>query len=192
MGEGEGNTNTGGQDVSEFWEQYRRPEWQKRRLEVMEKAKFACQDCGSAEKTLNVHHAFYSKGRKPWEYPDTALRCLCENCHELRHNWMEVVRHMMGNLHPDFVVQVQGYIEAILLSQGVIKHIQLGQEYRSARGVADALSLISPDAPLLLMRAEDENGRLTSDGIDQVQLEEDKFRERLAIGIVADLQQQEA
>lgn len=70
---------------SEFFELYRRPEWQKKRLEVMKTAGFKCQECGDGEKTLNVHHKYYTRGAKPWDYPASALSCLCEDCHELLH-----------------------------------------------------------------------------------------------------------
>ena len=34
---------------------------------------------------LNVHHTYYIKGRKPWEYGNDTLVTLCENCHKKRH-----------------------------------------------------------------------------------------------------------
>jgi hypothetical protein len=30
---------------------------------------------------LNVHHHYYTKGKRPWEYPDDALETLCRDCH---------------------------------------------------------------------------------------------------------------
>lgn len=36
-------------------------------------------------KGLNVHHTYYIEGKKPWEYEDSALVTLCENCHKKRH-----------------------------------------------------------------------------------------------------------
>jgi len=36
-------------------------------------------------KGLNVHHNYYIRGKKPWEYPDDALVTLCEDCHKKRH-----------------------------------------------------------------------------------------------------------
>lgn len=60
------------------------PRWQKKRLEVLNRAKFKCQCCGDDENTLHVHHLIYSKG-DPWDAPDNTLECLCENCH----NWRE-------------------------------------------------------------------------------------------------------
>lgn len=63
----------------------RDPRWQRMRLEVMQRAGFACERCHSTTKTLNVHHTYYSKGRPPWQYPSESLRCLCEECHRIQH-----------------------------------------------------------------------------------------------------------
>lgn len=82
--------------MSEFWEQYRRPEWQKRRLEVMESAKFLCEECGAADKTLNVHHKLYVKGRKVWQYERNELCCLCEGCHERFHTLKQELLSLIG------------------------------------------------------------------------------------------------
>lgn len=62
------------------------PRWQKRRLEVMQRDAFCCARCFDSESTLNVHHAYYVKGRKPWEYPDFALSTLCSDCHSRQHD----------------------------------------------------------------------------------------------------------
>jgi hypothetical protein len=59
------------------------PRWQRRRLEVLEAAKWKCQRCDSSDKTLHVHHNFYRSKTEPWEYPSHALSALCEQCHEL-------------------------------------------------------------------------------------------------------------
>ena len=36
-------------------------------------------------KGLNVHHTYYIKGHKPWEYENDSLVTLCEDCHRKRH-----------------------------------------------------------------------------------------------------------
>lgn len=36
-------------------------------------------------KGLNVHHTYYTKGCKPWEYENDSLVTLCEDCHKKRH-----------------------------------------------------------------------------------------------------------
>jgi hypothetical protein len=59
------------------------PLWQKKRLEVMEKAKFTCQLCGDEKTELHVHHPKYVYGKEPWDYEN--LVCLCKNCHAKFH-----------------------------------------------------------------------------------------------------------
>lgn len=65
-----------------YAEKLRDPRWQKRRLEVMERDRFTCFRCRSTDKTLNVHHLMYEKGKSPWDYNDSALVTLCEDCHK--------------------------------------------------------------------------------------------------------------
>jgi 5-methylcytosine-specific restriction endonuclease McrA len=67
---------------SEYLSLLRDPKWQKKRLEIMERDEFTCQSCFDSQSTLNVHHCYYEKGNKPWEYPNTSLVTLCESCHQ--------------------------------------------------------------------------------------------------------------
>lgn len=66
----------------DFFDQYKDPRWQKKRLKIMERDEFMCQSCYDKESTLNVHHKFYIPNKKPWEYSDNLLITLCEGCHE--------------------------------------------------------------------------------------------------------------
>ncbi len=66
-----------------YGDKLRDPRWQKKRLEVLERAGWKCQCCESATETLEIHHLIYSKG-EPWEAPDDTLECLCSTCHEWR------------------------------------------------------------------------------------------------------------
>jgi 5-methylcytosine-specific restriction endonuclease McrA len=66
-----------------YSEKLKDPRWQKKRLEVLERAGWACEDCGTDTKQLEVHHPLYLKGREPWEY-NKSLMCLCSDCHEGR------------------------------------------------------------------------------------------------------------
>lgn len=69
-----------------YAELLRDPRWQKKRLEVMQRDSFTCNDCGSSKHTLNVHHIHYIRGHNPWEYPSAGLVTLCEDCHSLKDN----------------------------------------------------------------------------------------------------------
>jgi len=58
------------------------PLWQKKRLEIMKRDKWMCKKCGDDETTLNVHHLNYINGKDPWDYPNSELITLCEDCHK--------------------------------------------------------------------------------------------------------------
>lgn len=70
-----------------YSELLRLPQWQRKRLKVMEYAKFRCHICGNKNECLHVHHSYYTRGKKPWQYPDGSLICICETCH--------------GKIHPE-------------------------------------------------------------------------------------------
>lgn len=58
------------------------PQWQRKRLEVLERDKFTCQSCNDTKATLHVHHRYYISGRLPWEYPGFCYLTLCKTCHD--------------------------------------------------------------------------------------------------------------
>lgn len=97
-----------------YWELLRDPRWQRRRLEVMGRARFACETCGSEDKTLNVHHKLYRKGAMPWEYPDAELQCLCEECHENEHEWKSAIDTVLARLDAGTLEFILGYAEGHL------------------------------------------------------------------------------
>lgn len=66
-----------------YSEKLRDPRWQKKRLCVMQRDRFACRDCGDEKSTLQVHHCYYEKGG-PWMTRDIFLLTLCYPCHERR------------------------------------------------------------------------------------------------------------
>jgi hypothetical protein len=93
-----------GEDMAEklsYWEQLRSPQWQRRRLEIMQRDEFRCQYCRDDTSTLNVHHKHYIKGRLAWEYSDDELVTLCEPCHELSHEENEQWKPLLAKLPLD-------------------------------------------------------------------------------------------
>ena len=75
-----------------YSDKLRDPRWQKKRLLVMERDGFECRNCGAEDKTLNVHHKVYRRGRNPWDYPDYELTTLCEHCHEKLEDKLTLLR----------------------------------------------------------------------------------------------------
>jgi 5-methylcytosine-specific restriction endonuclease McrA len=78
-----------------FSDQYKHPNWQKKRLEILEHDKFTCCKCGDTESQLHVHHSSYIKGRMLWEYQTSELITLCEGCHELVHSVKDTLTEVM-------------------------------------------------------------------------------------------------
>lgn len=58
---------------------YKSPEWQKRRLEILNRDNFTCQLCGDTKTQLQIHHIEY--GDNPLTTPSDKLVTLCEDCH---------------------------------------------------------------------------------------------------------------
>lgn len=139
-----------------FWEKYRDPRWQKKRLQIMQRAGFKCETCGQ-EKTLNVHHGYYSRDMDPWDYPDDTLWCLCEDCHDIAGSRKHDCHIELARINPAFMEVVFLLIRefrsyAFLLDDEDIQNkLQLAENL----GLDDGLMVIladdwSPEAARLL------------------------------------------
>lgn len=84
-----------------YREQLLHPNWQRKRLEIMQRDEFRCQCCMATENTLHVHHKQYAKGRLAWEYPNDELVTLCETCHDTMHEQMGMLRDVTAKLPVD-------------------------------------------------------------------------------------------
>ncbi|GEM_PF-2268184 len=67
---------------NDFFEAYKHPKWQKKRLIILDRDEYMCRNCGESESQLHIHHLYYLPNYKPWEYDDDALLTLCEKCHK--------------------------------------------------------------------------------------------------------------
>jgi 5-methylcytosine-specific restriction endonuclease McrA len=61
------------------------PRWQKKRLEILNRDSFTCDDCSDTNTTLVVHHEYYLANTEPWDYEEYCYTTLCEDCHKIRH-----------------------------------------------------------------------------------------------------------
>lgn len=95
--------------MSTYYELLKHPLWQKKRLQILERSGFCCEVCGEEEKMLSVHHGYYEKGLKPWEYPDESLHCLCEKCHREAQDTDLMVRKTIAKLDQSNMHRVLGY-----------------------------------------------------------------------------------
>lgn len=96
--------------MATYSESLKHPMWQRKRLEILNRDGFKCMACGATDKTLHVHHLMYVKGREPWNYPNSSLVTLCEDCHEYEHNALAESREAIisslrerGALHSDLI-----------------------------------------------------------------------------------------
>lgn len=99
--------------ASTYAEQLRHPEWQRKRLEILDRAGFSCEQCGSIDRTLHVHHSYYERGLKPWDYPDSSLHALCEVCHDLAQRTLLILHRVIGRLSLDEIEFVLGCAIAV-------------------------------------------------------------------------------
>ena len=101
---------------NEFFEKYKDPRWQKKRLEILERDNFCCQDCGSKVDHLHIHHMYYEKGLNPWEYSDESLITLCENCHKEIYNNQLKLQKLIAKLGPYFLDMIIGICYGLLFA----------------------------------------------------------------------------
>lgn len=66
----------------QYWQKLQDPRWQRKRLEVLQRDHFTCRQCGDETRRLDVHHEYYVSQRQPWEYPLSAYKTLCSECHK--------------------------------------------------------------------------------------------------------------
>lgn len=139
-----------------FAEQYKSPHWQKKRLEVLEYYSFTCVKCESTEKTLHVHHPFYKKDRKIWEYETTALIALCDECHKKEHDLDDEIKSCFGDMVSFGIYEKEralGYIKA--LTEGPWTKLN---SYEEIDGFLDCFGIIGDLRKPLIDLIIDNNG----------------------------------
>jgi 5-methylcytosine-specific restriction endonuclease McrA len=67
--------------MSNYSELLKDPRWQVKRIAILKRDNFTCQECGARNTMLHVHHHFYTVDTNPWDYDDCMLITLCEECH---------------------------------------------------------------------------------------------------------------
>lgn len=77
-----------------------KPQWKRKRGQILNRDQFQCCNCGSNEK-LQVHHRQYHKNKrtgihvKPWQYENHLLITLCDTCHTIGHQLYKVPTHQI-------------------------------------------------------------------------------------------------
>jgi len=140
--------------VASYIDLLRDPRWQRKRLEILQRDGFTCQECGAIEKPLHVHHKVYQRGKKPWEYDGGSLTTLCEDCHGFETVLDNRIKDCLA-LDRKLKMQILGYIEAI----GAIRSGEnVGVfSYENACGIGDAIGGLSGDEVTSLIQGGDVN-----------------------------------
>lgn len=126
-----------------FAEQYRHPQWQRRRLERLQAADYSCERCGDTETTLHVHHKRYVKGRMVWEYADDELGVLCEPCHEEEHRIDAELRELIEKTGKARARGILAGFNCIEPSVGeLVERVYLDDPYDFSVGVLAFVSLL--------------------------------------------------
>jgi hypothetical protein len=101
-----------------YAEKLKDPRWQKRRLEILTRDNWTCQDCGSKDKTLHVHHWMYVHGLDPWSYADQLLITLCHDCHQLHRESSSVMLYRLVALCDSLPIEIWSVSRALQRALG--------------------------------------------------------------------------
>lgn len=134
--------------MTSFFEQYKTPQWQRRRLERLEASGWKCASCGSADDQLHVHHTSYVRGRDVWDYPDKELVVLCDGCHAVAHQLAREMAALSAALPRGLLLKCFGYLLGAAgkhhFEAGTVTRFQIESESVTA-GVADFFGVTQSD-----------------------------------------------
>lgn len=122
----------------DWQEQYKHPNWQKKRLEKLNESGWVCESCNSHDDQLHVHHNHYIKGRKVWEYSNDELRVLCDECHKEIHKIKDTLNLLLAKASDWMLLQVIGYMKVMVREEG--EFIDYSEPFEQF-GIADALGI---------------------------------------------------
>jgi hypothetical protein len=127
-----------------YYDLLKRPEWQEKRLRIMERDGFKCTGyyCEGGKGQLHVHHRFYRKGVNPWDYPDGTLETLCEACHESVETSKIALAEAIGRIPSHLLRNIRGYVDGLASMQsGNETTIFELENPDQIEGVADAIGV---------------------------------------------------
>lgn len=120
-----------------YSEKLKDPRWQRKRLEVMQRANWRCELCGDPLSTLHVHHLGYERGKEPWEHED--LACLCEHHHDMAHGFPPKAEETSSLILAWRVATAEGQ----RLGVSYVDPLPFMLEIDAARGNQDAIEILA-------------------------------------------------
>ncbi len=119
--------------------------WISKAEQIKKRAKLCCQDCGITSR-LEAHHCYYAamrEGYQPWEYPLSAFRALCRECHQSRAKTEIRMRAFMASLTQDDMEKLQkGLLSAFAFfeKEAVLKFLrEIGPRDEHVKSALDIL-----------------------------------------------------
>jgi hypothetical protein len=143
-----GGPGAGAPLMATYYEKLKDPRWQRRRLEVLSRASWACESCGAKDRTLHVHHRIYRRGANPWDYADADLQSLCESCHETTEQWRGKLNEAIAGLADWELRTLVGFADGM--------GVRSSGKSCAVRGFDHAVGIL-----LATVGANTENGRLS-------------------------------
>lgn len=95
-----------------YSEKLQDPRWQRKRLEIMEKAGFKCELCECSDEMLQIHHGYYDRRLDPWQYDNETLWCLCKGCHMEVQASQTRAQKQLAMYHPSDLVWMDYVLES--------------------------------------------------------------------------------
>jgi len=121
---------------SSYAAKLRDPRWQRKRLKLLERSDFSCEECGDETSELHIHHHYYIRGKEPWEYPDTLLTVLCRRCHGIaevdRENLLSSFGTVRDHEHRELACLLVGFASDMSWFDTDFPGALADEEYRSA------------------------------------------------------------
>lgn len=69
--------------MADLKDKFQDQRWLERRAHILELSNNQCEESGSSD-SLQVHICFYVRGKEPWEFPNEAFKCYCNEHREQR------------------------------------------------------------------------------------------------------------
>ncbi len=126
--------------VSQYARDLKHPNWQRKRLEILSRDEFTCANCATGSETLHVHHSYYEKGLKPWDYPAESLHVLCETCHKHAQDDLTHLHRQIGRLALPEQSQLLGMALGLEMQREPDLRVSV-QSYEVADGIARLLGV---------------------------------------------------